>query len=471
MNLQRMTDSSDHNTETHDSEVSTGYPWELAAEAIAIRIRWFGLLVGYVLVNFVGDRPIENTAVLNAILTLGAGYSVLDTYWSYRRRVFLSDVPILISVMEAVFIGLLCYFDSGIDSPFRFYYFLSLLVCAFRYSTWLTYTTLGLHCASFTTLAVSHRVLDREALSGWLLNLIILGWVTWAGTALAGLIKRAGIKLTELNRKLQQNQMLLENRIEERTRELQQSQALLVQQEKQAAFGLLAAGIAHEVGNPLAAISSLVQMLNRRPTDEYTRERLQMVDDQLRRIQRTLRELVDFSRPASTEQSLCYVNAVVEDALNIAKYYKRKKGKRIVTQFATDLPKLRCERDQLVQVFLNLILNAMDATQDGGVIEITSRLESGWICVTVRDDGHGIEQADRMTIFEPYFTTKPTGTGLGLFVCRQILDRMEHGRIELARTSHHGTTFAVFLTCENVRRSPDSADDAAMVSTEEVPAT
>jgi len=458
--------------EHRPSSQSGGSPrWELAAESITVRIRWFGLLVGYVLVNVVGERPAENTAVLNAILTLGAVYAVVDSFWSYRGKVFLSGVPIVVSLMEAIFIGLLCYFDSGIDSPFRFYYFLSLLVCAIRYSPWLTYATFGLHAVSYTTLAVSHGILHREGLSAWLLNLIVMGWVTWAGTALAELVKRASRKLEELNRELQQNQMLLEERIAERTRELQQSQALLVQQEKRAAFGLLAAGIAHEVGNPLAAISSLVQMLKRRPTDDYTRERLQMVDDQLRRIQRTLRELVDFSRPATTELSLCQVNSVIEDALNIAKYYKRKKGKRIVTNYAADLPKLRCVRDQLIQVFLNLILNAMDATRDGGLIEISSRLESGWIRVSVRDDGQGIADEDRPTIFEPYFTTKATGTGLGLFVCRHIVAGMSHGRITLVETSPKGTTFEVALTCENVQRSPDSVEEASVVSTEEVQAS
>ena len=131
--------------------------------------------------------------------------------------------------------------------------------------------------------------------------LVLMGWVTWASTALAALIKSASQRLSLLNDELQENQSLLEERIDQRTQELQESQALLVQQEKQAAFGLLAAGIAHEVGNPLAAISSLVQMMNRRDVDSYMHERLGMIDDQLRRIQNTLHELVDFSRPATHE--------------------------------------------------------------------------------------------------------------------------------------------------------------------------
>ena len=230
---------------------------------------------------------------------------------------------------------------------------------------------------------------------------------------------------------------------------------MLVQHEKQAAFGLLAAGIAHEVGNPLAAISSLVQILKRKSDDLDTIERYQMIGDQLRRIQGTLRELVDFSRPANTQASLCDVRNTVEDALSIAKYYKRRKGKSIVTRYAEGLPTVRVVHDQLVQVFLNLILNAMDATPEGGTIEISTSLESGWLRINVRDTGHGILEANRNSIFEPYYTTKSTGTGLGLFVCRQLLERESNGQIDLTETGSDGTTFSVLVTGENLEGLKD----------------
>ena len=425
--------------------------WELAAESITVKIRWFGVAVGYLLVNLVLTHATpDDRAVLNAILTLGAMYALVDTIWSLRGRVFLSRVPLLISLMEAVFIGLLCGFSQGMESPFRFYYLLSLLVCAIRYTPGITFATLVLHSVSFAALVAGH-VQNVQGLGNILVTIILMGWVAWAGTSLAGLLKSAGRRMSQLNDELRLNQGELEQRIQERTGALQQSQALVVQQEKQAAFGLLAAGIAHEVGNPLAAISSLVQLLNRRPNDDYTRDRLQMVDDQLRRIQTTLRELVDFSRPATLQKSACNIHEVIDAALNIAKYYKRTKGKKIVTRYAAGLPILRTVRDQLVQVFLNLILNAMDATEEGGSIELTTSLEQGWIKATVRDDGHGISAEHAARVFHPYFTTKETGTGLGLFVCRHIMEQSLGGRIELVESSPVGTMFAVFVTCENVR--------------------
>lgn len=424
----------------------TPFDWELAAETITVRIRWFGLLVGLVLVNAL-DRT-TNQPVMNAILALGAGFAIWDTLSSWRRRVFLGDLPIFVSLMEAVFIGLLCHFDNGLGSPFRFYYCLSLLVCALRYSPAVTYATCLLHAVSFTTLMVTAGPATSTALTDLIFMLVLMGWLTWAGTSLASLIKSAGAQLVKLNEELKENQSLLEDRIAERTRELQQSQALLVQQEKQAAFGLLAAGIAHEVGNPLAAISSLVQLLRPRHQDAYTSERLALVDEQLCRIQSTLRELIDFSRPASPARMNCDINHVVNAALNIAKYYKRKKGRRIETRLADDLPKLWSLRDQLVQVILNLILNALDATQEGGRLEIATQRSAdkdGVIEVFVRDDGHGIDQADRQKIFQPYYTTKTSGTGLGLFVCRHIIEQLGDCTIELRDSDPTGTTFVVQL--------------------------
>ena len=431
--------------------------WELAAEGITVRIRWFGIAVGYVLVNFI-SRDV-NQPVLNGILVLGAIYAMIDTWWSLKKQVFLKDFPLVISVMEALFIGLLCHFDQGLNSPFRFYYFLSLIVCAIRHSQGVTWSTFAIHTLSFCLLYGIHPDVTHSTddFMTFFQTLILLGWVTWASTGLAGLITSASDHLTTLNRELRDNQALLEERIQERTQELQESQALLVQQEKQAAFGLLAAGIAHEVGNPLAAISSLVQLMQHRDqTDESTRKRLQLVDDQLRRIQGILRELVDFSRPATKDATMCDLHEILDAALNIAKYYKGKKGKKITTDYAPDMPPMRLIRDQLVQVFLNLILNAMDATEEGGHIHLATRQTEDHIEITIRDDGTGIPTASQANLFQPYFTTKPTGTGLGLFVCRNIIQQMNGGTITLLKSEPGETVFSVTL-CNSVSLPPVSS--------------
>jgi hypothetical protein len=159
--------------------------WELAAETIAVKIRWFGLLVGYLLVNL-GQFP-DRRPVLNAILALGAAYTLLDTYFSFRGRVFLGRYPLSIGLMEALFIALLCFYHDGLDSPFRFYYFLSLICCAIRYSARVTYATCALHGTSFGLLYLALPPEQRQPLT-LLLTLVMLGWVTWAGSAMALLL-------------------------------------------------------------------------------------------------------------------------------------------------------------------------------------------------------------------------------------------------------------------------------------------
>jgi signal transduction histidine kinase len=419
--------------------------WQLSAEWITLRIRWFGLIAGYLLVNVMS--PPEHRPILNGLLTLGAVYAMFDLVWHWRGEVFLSGVPLFTSAMEAIFIGLLCHFDRGLESSFRYYYFLSLLVCALRYSPLVTYSTFALHAISYFMLAFTLSTATEDQVATLVLMLIFLGWVTWASTALASLLRQTGEKLSALNRELEQ-------RIARRTRDLQQSQAMLVQQEKQAAFGLLAAGIAHEVGNPLAAISSLVQLMNRKEHEPVTHERLALVDEQLLRIQRTLRELVAFSRPGLSERTRFDVQDVIENALNIAKYYKRKKGKTVLTHFCHQGRLVWAVRDQVLQVFLNLILNAMDATEEGGTIEISTEAANQSVQVRLRDNGCGIAPADQVRLFEPYYTTKSTGTGLGLFVCRSIVEAAG-GAIRLLHSSAGETVFLVELP--GVPENPSSS--------------
>jgi signal transduction histidine kinase len=385
----------------------------------------------------------EHGPILNAILSLGAGYALIDTVFSLRGKVFLGRYPLVISLMEALFIGVLCYFGGGLDSLFRNYYLLSLICCAIRHPSRVTYATCILHSISYTVLYFALPAESRSLVS-LVLTVVILGWVTWASDAMAYLLKRVGEHLGRLNTALQENQVLLETRIAERTRQLQEAQAHVLHQEKMAAFGLLAAGIAHEVGNPLTSISSLVQMLQRRDCDGYTREKLGLVNGQLQRIQSTLRELVDFSRPASTERTRVSLSEILNEARNIAKYYKHTKGKHLELRESPELPPLVGVRDQLVQVFLNLMLNAIDATGKNGRIEVSAEKTDQSVEVVVLDNGSGIAPEHASRLFEPYFTTKKHGTGLGLFVTRELVT--DHGgTIHFESSPSGGTLFRVRL--------------------------
>ena len=418
--------------------------WELAAESTVVKLRWFGIVMGYILVQT--RTGLHDPWAVRAFLALGAGYAALDLAFWRMGEVILKGWPLFVSLMESVFIALLCYHDTGLDSPFRWYYLLSLICGSIRNRAGVAWWTLAFHGLSLLGLAWVLGTSTRSG-SSLLLTLTIMTWVTWASSSLAGSLRAAGEEFARLNAELARTREDLERRVAERTDALRASQARVIQQEKMAAFGLLAAGIAHEVGNPLAALSSLVQMLKRRGPDPYTSEKLDLAGRQLQRIERTIRELVDFSRPASTAVTRFRVGEVVDEALGIAKYYQRTKQRSITTDVPVDLPTVLAVRDHLTQVVLNLVLNAIDATEDQGRIHVEAHVEVDWLVLTVDDDGRGISLADRCRLFQPFFTTKPHGTGLGLFVSRQILEDFS-GQLAYRSELGQGSTFIVRLPRE-----------------------
>jgi signal transduction histidine kinase len=418
---------------------------ELATESISVKIRWFGLAVGGLIANFAQEQG--NPLALNIILALGLAYTSWNTWFFLQGRLFLGNHALLVSGMEATFIGLLCAFDTGLLSPFRFYYLLSLICCAIRFSPRITFLTCGFDCISYTGILCLVGP-DRQNVLVYFLTIIILIWVAWAAGAMARLLKEASGELRTLNQELRASSALLEHRIAERTRELEESQAQVLHQEKMAAFGLLAAGIAHEVGNPLTSISSIVQILEHRDPDSYTKGKLELVTGQLARIQTILRELILFSRPTNTERGRVVLAEVVREALSIAKFYKGGKNRNITTDLPDGLPSLMGVHDQIVQVLFNLILNAIDATGKGGHITLRAQATTDTVEIQVIDDGHGIPAEVQEKLFRPYFTTKRQGTGLGLFVIRRILNA-HGGSIRCESTLGQGTTFHITLPRES----------------------
>lgn len=424
---------------------STDPDWELASEAVSVNIRWFGLVVGVLIVTFGSET--EHFFTMYAILALGLVFTAFDAIFARLGRVFLRDQPLVIAVLEAIFITLLCAYDRGPDSPFRFYYVLSLICGAIRYSPTITFATCALDCLGYVLLSILESS-PKKHVELIVFTIVMLVWVSWAAASLAKLLKRGGEKLRQLNADLEANRGQLETRIAERTRELENTQAQVLHQEKMAGFGLLAAGIAHEVGNPLAAISGVVQVLESKGTDDYTKDKLLLVKGQLARIQGILRELVTFSRPASDQRSRVVIKDVIDEALGIAKYYRGGKSRLIESNTIDDLQFIEGIRDQIVQVVFNLVLNAIDATGKGGRISVTATQKQNMIVLSVIDDGCGIDAVGMNQLFRPYRTTKRHGTGLGLFVTKRIVDA-HGGTIKCVSEPGRGTTFHVSLPTVN----------------------
>jgi signal transduction histidine kinase len=221
----------------------------------------------------------------------------------------------------------------------------------------------------------------------------------------------------------------------------------LVRSQKMESIGTLAAGIAHEVGNPLTSISSLVQVIQRTTADEFAKDKLELIKDQINRIARIIRDLVDFSRPSSYVIKPTDVNKVIREALNIVQYGKKVKDIAFTLELADDLQSLPVVPDQLAQVFINILMNAVDSL-DGkpGSIWIQSRVDGEMVEVLVKDTGKGIAPDDREKIFEPFFTTKAVGkgTGLGLWVSYGIVQSFG-GDIEVDSDLGRGSTFTIQL--------------------------
>lgn len=229
--------------------------------------------------------------------------------------------------------------------------------------------------------------------------------------------------------------------------ELQRLNEQFIRTEKLAAMGTLAAGVAHEVNNPLASISSLIQMMQSQNdlTDE-TRDRLKLISTQIERITQVTRDMTNFARSRPAAKRALDINSVVDASLRFASFDKAFQTLEIETELASGLAQVYADGDQLQQVFLNLFLNARDAMPDGGRLQIETSQQNGEVVVEIADSGTGIEEKASTKIFDPFYTTKPAGkgTGLGLAVCYGIITA-HGGRIEVSPSDPPGTKFSIKL--------------------------
>ncbi len=226
--------------------------------------------------------------------------------------------------------------------------------------------------------------------------------------------------------------------------QVKQLQQQVDQSEKLAVIGQLAAGVAHEIGNPLASISSLVQVIQRRNKDEELGDQLDIIKENIDRISKIVRELVDFSRPPSYERVIIQIADIVKTAVGIVKYDKRVKRVNFDTEFDPELPLVRIVPDQILQVFVNILINALDAIGGKGNINVRSYHSDNMIFVEISDNGCGMDKETVEKIFDPFFTTKDVGrgTGLGLSVSYSIVKKF-NGEIFVESEPEKGSKFII----------------------------
>ncbi|MBI3770139.1 MAG: PAS domain S-box protein [Deltaproteobacteria bacterium] len=218
----------------------------------------------------------------------------------------------------------------------------------------------------------------------------------------------------------------------------------LYESEKLAALRTISAGFAHEIGNPLAGVTALLQLVARRTQEPATRERLASAHAELTRVARIIRELADFTRQDG-ESVRIDVNEVLRAALTLAHYGHPHARATVVLEADRRIPPFVGSRNHLLQVFLHLAINAYEAIGDGeGRLRVVSRLGSDEILVVFEDTGSGIPPQALARLFEPFFTTKAS-TGLGLFVCRRIVVDELGGTIVVESEPGAGARFSVRL--------------------------
>ncbi|MEJ2545891.1 MAG: ATP-binding protein [Calditrichaceae bacterium] len=260
-------------------------------------------------------------------------------------------------------------------------------------------------------------------------------------------IKALADEFEKMRLKLRESYVDLENKIEERTKALREAQFQISHQEKMASLGLLAAGVAHEIGNPLTSISSMAQIIKRKVKDQNFIEYLNTILKNIERIRKIVRELVDFARPSSYEAADSNINEIISNAVGIVKYDRRMKSINIELELDNNIPTIFLVGDQLLQVFINILINAVDAlTEDSNRIIIRSRKHKSNIIIEIEDEGVGIKPENISKIFEPFYTTKKVGkgTGLGLSVTYGIVKNL-NGNIDVQSEPGKGTIFIITL--------------------------
>jgi len=212
--------------------------------------------------------------------------------------------------------------------------------------------------------------------------------------------------------------------LEESMQQLESARDELIRSEKLALVGRLSAGVAHEIGNPLASVVGFLDYLlkDENVPPELQRELLERMDAEVDRMRTTLRQMLDFSRPGPDEPQLIHMNEIIEQTLRLVNYHRQMKG--VEVRVHGTAPQIKIDPNRMSQVLANLLLNAGAAMEGQGIIDINLRHEGGYVVIGIRDSGPGVAPEDADKIFDPFWSTKPVGvgTGLGLSISHQMVD-------------------------------------------------
>ncbi len=235
--------------------------------------------------------------------------------------------------------------------------------------------------------------------------------------------------------------------LETTIKKLKEAQQELLLSEKLASVGRLAAGVAHEIGNPLTSVLGHTEILRKKlKNDKSLLDLVERTRKETERINRIIKDLLQFSRPPTSQIEDIDVNKVIQDSLALVTVQKGFKKIDVDLSLGDGLPPIRGNSDQLQQVLVNMLMNSADAMPQGGSIFIRTKQEDDWVTISIRDTGEGIPAENLEKIFDPFYTTKSPekGTGLGLSISLKIIEDFG-GKIKVNSEQGKGAEFTIYL--------------------------
>lgn len=233
--------------------------------------------------------------------------------------------------------------------------------------------------------------------------------------------------------------------LDKANKELKENRDRLIRSEKLVAVGEMSATVAHGIRNPLVSIGGFARrLLKKEKASSTSKKYLQIIVDEIDRLETILSELLDFVRPRKLNLKLLSLQDLVSSTLQVFYFEFEKRNITVQISFMSDIPPQEIDSDQFKRVLHNLFNNAMDAMPEGGILKIETEVQDSWTIISISDTGIGISDNEVEKIFHPFFTSKETGSGLGLAVCNQIIS-IHGGHIKLRRQIPQGVVFDIYL--------------------------
>jgi signal transduction histidine kinase len=359
------------------------------------------------------------------------------------RREPLQDMPLLLLAWVQLLADMLCLtvlivWTGGADSPLRGFFVFHMVFASLMLPRWTAFggafvAIVMMPTALVLTEPAPMTIYHRLELIGWAMMLLMTVY-------LANNITRS------LRR--QRRRLLRQNRdIKRMTRQIRRHQRAIVQHEKMIAIGQMAAGITHEIANPLANMDSLLQLAQRKP-EKMNSEAMATLREQIARMNQIIAQMKAFAHPDNLHRQSAPLNEVIARVLEMVKFDRRMGKVKVVKQLSPAVGVFQFVPQAIQQVLVNLIANALDAMADRPEAVLTVRTErkENWAIIEIGDTGHGIRPEHMHRLSEPFFTTKPVGqgTGLGLSISYNLVQK-QGGNVSVKSQVGKGTTFIIRL--------------------------